>query len=218
MDFGFWGLWLVEIFCLWFLPLVVVIIASEGVKNRGAWIAVAFFMGLVGAIIYFAVSPAKGKDLTAQAEIPSRLVSDQQLSNASEGEKKLQDIRNVLGEDEKPDFTVYAENLFSQGSVKGSVSGIACLGTKALAFASRSVLERNWKAEYKDIQNIEATQEDEKPLMVVTAPSLKETLILHQQDFDKFVQELRSRVSYASTPLGYPVTILKVRFAKGEIT
>ncbi len=57
---------------LWLLPLVDVIVDSRDAENRGAWIALTFFTGLLGALIYWAASrPQKAEVAPSPTGTPS---------------------------------------------------------------------------------------------------------------------------------------------------
>ncbi len=170
-------LWGAIAFILWLLPLIAVIKGSEDKENREAWIALTFFTGLLGALIYAAAARPK-----AQPTLRPSLTKDVISTTGTSGKEK-----------EKRDMTIVAERPHERGVFHGSAS----LGRDAIWFECGSSLfgDQSWRIGYKDIDDVEVEKDvQQKTRLILVTRSQRLELLLRDEDSSEFIQKLKGRI------------------------
>ena len=176
----FFVIWIFSAVFLWLLPLIAVIKGSEDTENREAWIALTFFTGLLGALIYAAAARPK-----AQPTPRPSLTKDVISNTGTSGKEK-----------EHTDMTVVAERPH-EGGVSGRAHGFASLGRDAIWFECESFLfrDRSWRMGYKDIEDVEVEKDvQQKTRLILGTRSQRIELLLRDEDSSEFIQKLKGRI------------------------
>jgi len=170
-------IWFFSAIFLWLLPLIAVIKGSEDQENREAWIALTFFTGLLGALIYAAAARPK-----AQPTPRSSLTKDVISTTGTSSKEK-----------EQTDMTIVAERPHERGVFHGSAS----LGRDAIWFECESFLfgDQSWRIGYKDIEHVEVEKDvQQKTRLILETRSQRIELLLRDEDSSEFIQKLKGRI------------------------